>query len=159
MTATPDWVEVYRSSAYAWMEGGSWSCVALDGDQAPPGRARSLSLITAWNPDSVERPLAANEAANARLLRALVGARQPWLPAFGASLPGVEPAWREEGFAVLDWDRDEACRWGREWGQRAVVWLGDGVTELLFCSEGRAVACRLRTLDAPLRVLPLDFPA
>ncbi|RMH03280.1 MAG: DUF3293 domain-containing protein [Planctomycetota bacterium] len=150
-TQEPDWTAVYRASAYAWLDRGRWRAFALDGagGAAPPPLPESVTLITAWNPGSEERPLPWNEAANARLLRALIRAGQRWAPAFGASLPGTTPPWREEGFAVLGLDRAEACAWGRDWGQRAVVHLTPaGAAELLFCAEETAVACHYRPLPA-----------
>jgi hypothetical protein len=150
----PDWTAVYRASLYVFPDAGERRRWSLDGEHTPPARERSLTLITAWNPDSAERPWAENEAANARLLRDLVASGAEWSPAHGASLPGVEPSWREEGFAVRGWSRTEACRWGREWGQRAVVWCGDQVADLLFCAEERAVSCLIREHPPADRVLP-----
>lgn len=158
MSGHPDWTEVYRASGYACFLEGGWRCFALDAeDGADALNLRSTStvtLITAWNPDSIEIPRPRNEAANARLLRRLVADQVPWSLAFGASLPQVEPSWKEDGYAIHGLDRDQACRWGRAWGQRAVVWLAPGASELLFCQSGETVTCRLRTLELSDWVLP-----
>jgi len=161
VNAEPDWTEVYRASGYAYGAGGRWVSFALDGERREEvsGMVDSVTLITAWNPGSVELPLAANEAANGRLLRSLVAAGVPWTPAFGSSLPGSSPAWREEGYALHGLDRSQACLWGREWGQRAVVWLAPGSAELLFCAAEESVACRLRLLELADRVLPFAISA
>lgn len=145
----PDWVRVYQSSRYAFVSGGVWREFALDGEEAPlAGLQESVTLITAWNPDSEEHPQPWNWAANARLLRAIVSANQPWAPAWGGSLPDVEPAWREEGFVLFGLDRSRASRWGAEWGQRALVWLDSEASELLFVAEERSVSCGLRRFGA-----------
>jgi len=145
-----EWLAAYRASRYAFPWRGAWCECSLDGD-APglPFLERSVTLLTAWNPLSEERPRPWNEAANARLLRALTAAGQPWLLAWGGSLPGVAPAWREEGFAVLDLDRQAAARWGREWGQRAVVLLARDVAGLLACADERFHPCGVRLLRDP----------
>ncbi|TAH34859.1 MAG: DUF3293 domain-containing protein [Planctomycetota bacterium] len=140
-----DWEAAYRASRYAFPWHGRWREFSLDGDE--PRMAdldRSVTLITAWNPGSEEKPRAWNVAANARLLRALVARQVPWEPAWGGSLPGVQPAWKEDGFAAFGWTRAEALRWGREYGQRALVWLDAETAGLLFCADGRFAPCGLR---------------
>lgn len=154
MSEHTDWVAVYRSSLYAWMQAGDWLACSLDapedgGDPLPVPEEGSLTLITAWNPNSEERPREENEAANARLLRALVAAGLPWTPAFGASLPGVEPAWREDGFALFGLRAEEAARWGRDWGQRAVVFLDREGPALILCAEAKRIPCRAQRRPVP----------
>jgi hypothetical protein len=140
-----DWVEVYQGSRYAFPAGEGWRVFALDGEEEPfLDLERSVTLITAWNPDSSEREPAWNSAANARLAAALAEAGEDFEASWGASLPGVEPAWREEGFAVYGWTREEAGDWGRRFGQRAVVYLDPESAELVFCAEAWAVVCGLR---------------
>lgn len=140
-----DWVAVYQASRYAIPVDGAWRVFSLDGDEpAYDDLDRSVTLITAWNPDSEERPDAWNRAANERLAEALREAGEDFDASWGASLPGVEPAWKEHGFAVFGWTREDAAQWGRAWGQRAVVWMDPETAELLFCAEEAAVQCGLR---------------
>ena len=149
MTETTDWVEVYQASRYAFPWDGEWREFALDGDDAPMADLdASVTLITAWNPNSEERELGWNQAANAQLLEAIVTARLAWAPAWGASLPGVTPEWKEHGFALFGLERETAAEWGRRWGQRALVWLDAEASELLFVDEAYAVACGLRRFPA-----------
>ncbi len=144
-----DWAEVYRHSLYAFADPvGDWRGLALDGD-APElaGLAGSLCLITAWNPDSREMPLEWNREANRRLAEALDAAGVPYTPAWGGSLPGVEPAWREDGFALHGLGRESALEWGRRARQRALVWLEPGLAGLLFCADGSLVRCGVREMS------------
>lgn len=140
-----DWVEVYQASRYAFPAGSAWRVFALDGEGEPyPDLERSVTLITAWNPNSSERDAAWNAEANRGLAQALREAGEDFESSWGASLPEVSPAWREEGFAVYGWDRETAREWGKRFGQRAVVYLDSESADLVFCAEGWAVVCGLR---------------
>ena len=155
---TTDWVEVYRASLYAFRsEAAGWRRFALDavrGDAAEDARAawalldleQDLTLITAWNPDSVEQDEAWNRAANQRLAAALGTAGVRFQEAYGASLPGTAPAWREDGYALRNLPLAEAQGWGRRYGQRALVRLGAEGCGLLFCANGELVPCAVRLL-------------
>lgn len=147
------WAAVYRSSAYGFAaDGGAWRWFALDGaDPALTGCARSVTLITAWNPESVERPRADNDAAQQRLEAELRAAGVRFVPAAGSSLPGTAPAWREEGCALLGVARADALMWGRRCRQRALVRLEAGAAALLFCADGYELRCGVRVLAAPVR--------
>jgi hypothetical protein len=148
-----DWVEVYQGSRYAFPAGEAWRVFALDGEEEPYlDLERSVTLITAWNPNSSEQEPAWNAHANARLAEALVEAGEEFEASWGASLPGVEPAWREEGFAVYGWTREQASKWGQRFGQRAVVYLDPESVELVFCAEAWAVVCGLRRFPDQPRV-------
>lgn len=152
MTAPePDWAAVYRASVYGFAdESGAWRWFALDADAGGVDGVRaSVTLITAWNPGSRERPRAENDAAQARLEAELRAAGVRFVPAAGASLPGVAPPWREEGCALIGVPRAAARAWGARYGQRALVRLEPGTAELLFCDDGRAFACGARAVPAP----------
>jgi hypothetical protein len=153
-----DWVEVYQGSCYAFPAGQAWRVFALDGEDEPYlDLERSVTLITAWNPNSTEREPDWNTEANARLAEALTAAGEEFEASWGASLPGVEPAWREEGFAVYGWTREQAREWGQRFGQRAVVYLDPESAELVFCAEAWAVVCGLRRFpDQPRADEPAD---
>lgn len=144
-----NWLQIYRASlyAYAHADGAGWRRFALDGSE-PAGVRESVTLISAWNPDSEERPAAWNQAAHLRLEAELLAAALRFTPAYGASLPGCSPAWREEGFALHGLRREEALHWGRHCGQRALVWLDRSDAGLLFCADGALHPCGLRALPA-----------
>lgn len=144
------WLAVYRASLYAYEQpnGAGWRCFALDGAEAS-GVTTSVTLISAWNPQSEERSAEWNHAAHLRLAEDLRTAALHFTPAYGASLPDVRPAWREEGFALHGLRRAEALRWGRQCGQRALVWLDAGGAGLLFCASGVLHPCGLRALPTP----------
>ena len=154
----PDWAQVYRDSLYAFRgDDRRWRRFALDGAVGNPdqdaaaarnalGMRRSLVLITAWNPDSEEMQEEWNLDANRRLAAALDAVAVAHQEAYGASLPGVVPAWREDGFALRGLDRADALGWGREWRQRALVYLAEDRCGLLFCAGDELVPCAVRVL-------------
>ena len=148
VASEPDWEAIYRASAYGFaLEQGGWHWFALDGSEAViVGPQRSVTLITAWNPNSVEHTPAWNHAAQGRLEAELRAACVRFTPAAGASLPGVSPAWREEGCALHDVDRAAACAWGLRFGQRALVRMELDSAELLFSADGRRLRCGVRAL-------------
>ena len=85
-----------------------------------------------------------NEEANAALRERLEGSGFPFDQSYGGSLPGVEPGWREDGFVVFGMTRQQALEWGRSLQQRSLVWAKEDEIGLLFCSDGRFVACGVR---------------
>jgi hypothetical protein len=115
---------------------------------APPVEfpAATFAVITAWNPGSGEpRP---NERANRRAnqqLAAHLDARllERW-PAVNA--PGSR--WREESFAVLGIELDEAHRIAEAFQQRALYYVDRGRPLLVARRRGRVV-----TWEGELRVL------
>lgn len=144
-----DWVAVYQDSRYVFPIDGTQYDVALNGDEPPlADLSRSVTLITAWNPNSNERPKDWNEAANQRLRQSLREHGYDFEDAWGTSLPDVTPEWRESGFVVFGWTRAEAARWGRTWAQRAVVYLNAQASELIFCEDEKVVVCGLRRFEA-----------
>lgn len=144
-----DWIKVYQDSRYVFPFGDDQYDVALNGEQPPLAKLdRSATLITAWNPNSKERPAEWNEVANNRLRQSLSEAGYDFADAWGASLPDVTPEWKESGFVVYGWTRAEAARWGRTWAQRAVVYLSADASELIFCEDEKVVPCGLRLFEA-----------
>ena len=143
------WLKTYQASAYAFVHLGSWLEFALDGGDSSQqlALASSVTLITAWNPASSERDINWNRSANAGLLRRIVAAGVDWSASRGASLPGTEPSWREDGFCLHGLGMQEASDWGRDVNQRAVVYLVDDRAGLLFCDQGQFVSCGLRMLS------------
>jgi hypothetical protein len=90
----------------------------------------SSAFLTAWNPHSVPQPENINRAAQERLQRALVAMGLTLLDGFGEDPSG---AWAgEPSTLVLGISRSEAVRVGREFGQLAIVWIGESaVPELV----------------------------
>jgi len=108
------------------------------GTEAAPAEfpASTFAVITAWNPGGHERP---NERANRRAneqLAAQLDARmvERW-PAVNA--PGSR--WREESFAVLGLDVEEAWRVGEAFQQRAIYYVDHGRPLLVARRRGRVV--------------------
>jgi|GEM_PF-2040090 hypothetical protein len=140
-----DWVAVYQESRYAFCRGERWLEFGLDGEEGPlADLEQSVTLVTAWNPGSKELPLSLNQQANRDLEQSLRDEELAFAAAWGGSLPGVEPVWREDGFAVFGLTRMEAAELGEAWGQKAVVWLDAENAELVFCAEKQSVLCGLR---------------
>lgn len=110
----------------------------IDGTPTPPPTfpASTFAVITAWNPGGEQR---GNPALNTRAqerLAAHLDARmvERW-PAVNA--PGTR--FREESFAVLGLDLDEAWRLGEAFGQRAIYYLDRGTPLLVARRRGRVV--------------------
>jgi hypothetical protein len=110
----------------------------IEGPTGPPPTfpASTFAVITAWNPGGQQR---ANENLNRRAnerLAAHLDARmaERW-PAVNA--PGQR--WREESFAVLGLDLDEAWRMGEAFQQRAIYYVDRGRPLLVARRRGRVV--------------------
>ena len=151
-----DWITVYRQSAYSFpCRDGRWHRFTLTDTAAPlpPPFAdivdfrTTLTLITAWNPMSEERPLSTNENANAQLRNDLEEAGVAFEQAYGSSLPGVEPGWREDGFILFGLSQEQAIEWGQRVKQRSLVWLDAKQVGLLFCEGTGFVSCGLHELS------------
>ncbi|MFI5288968.1 MAG: DUF3293 domain-containing protein [Polyangia bacterium] len=100
--------------------------------------ASTFAVITAWNPGSGEpRPNErANRKANERLAAHLDARMVERWPAVNA--PGSR--WREESFAVLGIDLDEAWRIGEAFGQQAIFYVDQGRPLLVARRRGQVVA-------------------
>jgi hypothetical protein len=94
----------YVEAEYRWERDGRWHALAVG---APPGdqfmrahrNTHGLGLLSAWNPQSVERAEALNRVADAALQAALEGTGLVHRPAFSAAR---NRSWREPGWLVLD---------------------------------------------------------
>ncbi len=151
-----DWIDLYRNSAYSFpCRDGRWHRFTLS--EQPIALTKpftdivafrgTLTLITAWNPMSEERPLSANECANAQLRNDLEAAGVEFEQAYGASLPGVSPGWREDGFVLFGLSQEQATEWGQRVQQRSLVWIDADQVGLLFCEGTGFVACGLLELS------------
>ena len=145
-----DWETIYRSSMFAFRRAsGKWFRFSLNGESSslPEDIASavrkfgSLTIMTAWNPMSKERPLSVNEDANAELRNRLEASDFVFDESYGCSLPGVTPGWREDGFVIYGMSSDEAADWGNSVDQRSIVFADEKEIGLLFCVEGRFVPC------------------
>ena len=76
------------------------------------------ALVTAYNPGSVPRAAADNEAGHARLGRRLEGIAGRVVPGAGASPDGT---WIEPSWFALDLLPADACALAREFGQNAIL--------------------------------------
>lgn len=114
----------YLEAEYRWELGGRWHALAIGaqpGDEfmrAYPG-TRSLGLLSAWNPRSLERPEAANRRADAALQAALEGAGLVHRPAFSAAR---NRSWREPGWLVLDVPAPALDAQARRFGQLGTLY-------------------------------------
>jgi hypothetical protein len=81
--------------------------------------ASTWAFMTAWNPGSIAKARAANDAAQAKLAALLTSMKYTWLTGRGASDDG---SWGpEESLLVLGISRRKARRLGRRFGQFAIV--------------------------------------
>jgi hypothetical protein len=120
--------------------GGKKVRFRIDGGTEPPPAefpASTFAVITAWNPGGHERPNEkANRRANERLAAHLDARMVERWPAVNA--PGSR--WREESFAVLGLDIDEAWRVAEAFQQRAIYYVERGRPLLVARRRGRVVA-------------------
>ena len=133
----------------------AWSDSVLevhhDGDLAHPSAVAAshgevVHLITAWNPDALEQPAAANQAADDLLVEVLESMGQLRHQAVGRSRDGT---WREEGWCVVGLTRDEARALGARFGQVAVYEATPETVHVVWCSEDRLVDVTA-TVSGPL---------
>jgi hypothetical protein len=90
-------------------------------------------FITAWNPHSVRRPMASNDAANWRLQARLKAAD---FKAWPARHVAIDPRWSEQGFFVPGIPLALLLELGREFSQHAVVHADDhAVPRLAWCFD------------------------
>ncbi|WP_043710271.1 DUF3293 domain-containing protein [Corallococcus macrosporus] len=110
---------------------------ALDATLAARGH-REWAFLTAWNPGSQWRSEEENRRAQERLEAQLVAGGWVVAPALGQAEDG---RWCEPSLFVPGLPREEAARFGRAYGQVAVlVGRASAHAELLFCEEAHAPA-------------------
>jgi hypothetical protein len=129
----------YLDADYRWELDGRWHPLAVG---APPGdeflrahpNARSLGLLSAWNPHSVERSEALNREADAALQAALEASDLMYHPAFSAAR---NRSWREPGWLVLDMPRATLDALARRFGQLGTLrWEPGGQVRLRMYAAG-----------------------
>lgn len=114
----PDWEFIYSQGEYHY---------------EPAPEEESVTLITAWNPNSVEHSEEWNVLANQKLESFLKSKNLSYGWSYGCNKPGDLPVWREDGYAVYGLDKTEAFELGSAWKQRAVVFYEKEDIQLLFC--------------------------
>ena len=125
-------VRAYLAAEYRWEMDGDWWNLCI-GEQVPeaarrfPG-ATQFGLMSAWNPRSVERPEAANRAADEALQRDLIDSGRRFQPAFSSA---VNRSWREPSWLVIDLPLVEFDALSRRYGQLATLhWTASGTVRL-----------------------------
>lgn len=122
---------VYREAIYE-VDLPSGTVGLRVGDPPPPGLPQPLAIVTAYNPGTERPGEAANRAANRRMAAEIT--RRGWesLPARGRNQSGthVEPS-----FALVGVSRENAVGLAEIFGQAAIVYIGSGTVELLWCAS------------------------
>lgn len=114
------------------------ACEPLTAVMAARGAATAC-FLTAWNPESVPRTEAENQADQTRLKARLEALGLTWLSAEGRDPDGGWEA--EPSLVALGLAFDQACDLADEFGQNAVLFAGaDGAMRLVFCLLGRSEA-------------------
>lgn len=135
----------YLAARYRFELAGRWWPLVV-GQLAPAelvraGPARSWSLLTAHNPQSVTRPPAVNAEANAALRAELEVCGHPVLPATASAADG---GWEEPGWLASSLEDDEADALARRYGQAGILhWRAGGPVRLRMYRPRTAVTpCR-----------------
>ena len=90
---------------------------------------RCALFVTACNPFSETRSVETNLAAHARLRAELTKLTRYVIEGIGAHPSG---RWEEKSFLALGVSREAAIMLGRQFGQNAVVWIGDDLIPRLI---------------------------
>jgi Protein of unknown function (DUF3293) len=104
--------------------------------------AAPIFVLTAYNPDGVERDDARNVADERALERDLAAGGVTYWPAIGRSR---DASWAEPGVAVAGIDREQACALGGRYGQLAVFELTADDVRVVRCADEEVVRTRERT--------------
>lgn len=123
----------YLEGEYRWELDGCWHALAIGAQPVPEfmrahPNARSFGLLSAWNPQSVERPETLNREADAALQAALEATGLAHGPAFAAAR---NRSWREPGWLVLDMPPSTLDALARRFGQLGTLhWERGGPVRL-----------------------------
>lgn len=131
------WSEFQRTTITLDLGGRRLGVTPADDDRVgdfPPGVSGPIHVLTAWNPQGIEAPLAANRAANERLAVELADLPARVWPTVGT---GEDGSWSEEGFSIAGLTRAEALALAIRYDQRAIFeWTNEpGGFRLVSCDE------------------------
>jgi hypothetical protein len=132
---SPELIRAYRETHY--LVGAGPAAITLRIDERSEGLARlyetsgqrCAAFVTAHNPFSETRSVETNLAAHARLRAELTRLTQDVLEGIGAHPSG---RWEEKSFLALGVSREAAILLGTQFGQNAVVWVGDDLVPRLI---------------------------
>ena len=115
---------------------------SLRGPEAEPLPADApLFVMTAFNPQGVERDEATNDADEAALEHDLAAAGLAYWQAKGRS---PDDSWSEPGVAVAGLDRGQACEYGERYGQLAIYELTDDEVHVVRCFDAEIIRSAAR---------------
>lgn len=120
-------VQAYLVADYRWELDGHWRHLRI-GEPAPDiwahfRDARSVGLLTAWDPYSVPRAEADNRAADQALHRELIDSGLPFRAAFSSA---VNRTWREPSWLVAGLSAPALDALSRRYGQLATLYARPG---------------------------------
>ncbi|GAB3733350.1 hypothetical protein GCM10028862_15610 [Luteimonas pelagia] len=138
-------MRAYLDADYRWESAGRWHALQVGarapGPEAAFPEATRFGLITAWNPNSVERDEATNRAEDAALSAMLDASGLAYRPAFAAA---PNRSWREPSWLVVDMALPTFDAIARRFGQLGTLhWARGEPVEL------RMHADRPPGIDAP----------
>ena len=132
--------DVYATAIIECVVDGATRCLRGENADALPAAA-PIFVLTAYNPQGIERASAQNEAAAARLERELTEAGLTFWPADGHSPDG---SWSEPGVVIAGIGRAPACELGHRYGQLAVYELTGDEVLVVRCVDCEVVRARPR---------------
>lgn len=121
-------VRAYLAAEYRWELDGDWLNLRIGEPAREVARrypdAGQFSLLSAWNPCSIERLEAANRAADDALQQDLLDSGRVFRAAFSSA---ANRSWREPSWLVVDLPMDELDALSRRYGQLATLyWTASG---------------------------------
>ncbi len=134
-------VEAYLDTEYRWEQLGEWRPLrigepAADIDGAFP-EASCFGLLSAWNPQSVQRLDPQNRSADQALHLQLIETGVICRP---ASASARDRSWREPSWLVVDMPSDHQDALARRFGQLGTLWWPRGKPVRLRLYAGQPVA-------------------
>ncbi len=120
-------VHAYMIAEYRWERDGHWFNLRI-GEPAPDvwtqlPEARSVGLISAWDPYSIPRPEAVNRIADQSLHRELMETGVAFRAAFSSA---SNRSWREPSWLVADLSAPAFDALSRRYGQLATLYWAPG---------------------------------
>lgn len=116
-------MRAYLTADYRWQRGGHWHDVTVGlpapGLELAYPEADSFGMLSAWNPQSIEREEHINRQEDEALQADLIAAGATLLPAF-ASAPNR--SWREPSWLVFNMAAPDFDVLARRYGQLGTLW-------------------------------------